>query len=225
MNQSNARLPKSIVLSLLLLLLILFSIPAASSQVSDNTVVTAQSSLASITVDTTFTVSITISDVQNLYALDVNLRWNSSVIQALSVDLRLGVETYPDGVLHEIKPNAEIYIAENELSEGQYSLVVTSVNPSPPFSFSGVATIAIITFKAISPGRSELDIESELSDYPQPGQPSNPIEHTDIAGSMESTENQITKPPDTNWLIPIVIALAIVILIIVIAAIVYSRKR
>jgi len=225
MNQSNARLPKSIVLSLLLLLLILFSIPAASSQVSGNTVVRAQSSIATIPVDTTFTVSITISDVQNLYALDVNLRWNSSVIQALSVDLRLGVETYPDGVLHEIKPNAEIYIAENELSEGQYSLVVTSVNPSPPFSFSGVATIAIITFKAISPGRSELDIESELSDYPQPGQPSNLIEHTDIAGSMESTENQITKPPDTNWLIPIVIALAIVVLIIVIAAIVYSRKR
>jgi hypothetical protein len=132
----------------------------------------------------TFTINITISNVQNLYALDVTLRWNATVLQVLNVNSRLGVESHPDGVLHEVLPNAEIDIIEETVSAevGEYHIAATSVNPAS--SFSGSGNTAILTFNVTSLGNTALELESELADYPASGEPANLIEHINHVGTV-----------------------------------------
>jgi hypothetical protein len=135
----------------------------------------------------TFTINITIVNVQNLYALEVTLYWNASILQEKSIDLRLGCESHSDGVLHEL-PNASIFIAENNVTQGQYSLAATSTNSAPTFNGSG--NIVRITFSIIGPGNCTLSLETQLYDYqilPIIQQPtSNPIDHTTIGGFLEA---------------------------------------
>jgi ABC-type Na+ efflux pump permease subunit len=191
-----------------------------SSQVSGNAVVRVQPATTAVRVDETFSVNVTVESVQNLYGLDVTLRWNSSVLQFQSVDLRLGVESHPDGVLHE-DSNTEIYIAENEASEAEYRLAATAVGPAS--SFNGSGTVFRINFKATTLGRSTLELETELADRPPLGETSNLIEHTTVLGSVESTANGISEPTGLDWLILILIAMAVIVLAI--GVIVYLRKR
>lgn len=139
-----------------------------------------------------FTVNVTVADVQNLYGLEITLRWDSSILQISTVDVRLGVESYPDGVLHE-----PIFIAENETGqkEGEYWLSGTSMDPAPPFNGSG--NIVRITFKVINMGDSKLDLESKLSDWPPPDRDpriSWSIEHATIDGFFDMSSPIIGTP-------------------------------
>ena len=205
-------------------LLTFCAVQVAHAQVSGKTVAKAEPSTNTSRVGETFTVSITIADVENLYGLDVSLRWNASVIEALGTDARLGVESHPGGVLHEISPNADIYLAQDNLTQAEYNLVATSVNPAPPFSGNG--TIVNITFKAISLGQSSLDLETELADYPQPGEPSNLIQHTDIGGSIAVVASETpSETPDSGWLIPIAGGLIVLFLVLAAFALVYFKRR
>lgn len=118
--------------------------------------------------------------MQNLYALDVTLNWNTSALQFLNADPRLGVESYPDGVLH-----GNIYVVENNASQdlGEYDLVATSQGQVP--WFNGAGNIATITFQVTGVGQSELSLTTELSD----GNPSgaNFIAHSDVNGTVNSS--------------------------------------
>ncbi len=194
-------------------LLVLFPIQAASVQAATGTTVSVVPSSSTPRLGETFAVNITISNVQNLYAIDVTLQWNASVLQVLNVNSRLGVESHPDGVLHESLPNAEIDIVEDSVSPetGEYHIAATSVNPAP--SFSGSGNIAIVTFNVTSLGHSGLELETELADYPASGEPSNLIEHTTIAGSV----NVIPEFPS--------ILMVAVFLVLATTAVVFSKKR
>jgi len=195
-------------------LIVLFPIQTASVQAANGTTISAIPSSSTPALGETFTVNVTISNVQNLYALDVMLRWNASVLQVLNVDLRLGVESHLDGVLHEISPNAEIEVIEDNVSKeiGEYHVVATSVNPAP--SFSGSGNIAIITFNVTSLGHSGFEFEeTELADYPTSGENANLIEHITVAGSV----NVIPEFPS---LIAVALFLALAT-----AAVVFSKKR
>ena len=220
MRKTYPELSKTVVLTLILVLLSPYLVQAASSQVANNTIVRAQPSTSTPHVGETFTVSVIIENVQNLYGIDMALSWNDSVLEVQSVDLRLGVESHPDGVLHE-DSNAEIYIVENGVSQSQYILVATSVGPAS--SFNGSGTIVNITFNATTVGKSTLDLTTELADR-QLGGTSMDIEHTDVDGSIESTESGVIQP-NTDWLTPIVIVLVIVALVLVVSALIYFRKR
>lgn len=122
----------------------------------------------------TFTVNITLTDVQNLYEVEIILQWNASILQLVGVDVRLG---YPDGVLHK-----DIFIKKNETlqKEGKYTLAGTSISPAP--SFNGSGNIFIITFNVTNAGSCELNLASILADRPPSGQTSKPIAHTTISG-------------------------------------------
>ena len=103
------------------------------------------------------------------------------MLQVLGVvDLRLGVESHPDGVLYESP--SPLYIQENNViqEQGTYRLAATSMAPAP--SFNGTGNIVRITFTVTSPGNCILDLEATLWDYPPPNQGSMPIEHTTIDG-------------------------------------------
>ena len=229
MKPPYPELSKTVALTLVLVLLSIYLVQPASSQVDSNTIVRAQPSTSTPHVGETFTVSVIIENVQNLYGIDMALSWNDSVLQFQSVYLRLGLESHSDGVLHgnrlnydvETVVSGDIYVAEENVL-GSYSLTALTIGSS---AFSGSGTIINITFKAISIGHSALDLETELAAYPKPEEPSEFIEHADVAGSIESTENGVIEPPNTAWLTPIVIVLIIVALVLVVGALIYFRKR
>lgn len=185
MKHTHQSGPKCILLMLFFASFTLGSIHAASAQVSSSTTVAIMPSENTPRLDQTISINITISNVQNLYGLDVTLDWNASALQFLNADLRLGVESHPDGVLHEIPPYANIEVVENNASQdiGEYTLVATSVADAPPFSGSG--NIATISFKVTGSGHSQLNLATQLADYNPSG--SNFIAHTDLNGSVNST--------------------------------------
>ena len=158
-------------------LLVLALAGAVSAQTSSGTEVAAVPSTDAPRVGESFTVNLTISNVENLYGIDVTLNWNTSLLQATNAELLLGVDSHPGGVLHEVLPDAAV----NDLSQstGEFHLVATSVNPAP--SFNGSGTIAIITFNVTDAGQANLNVQSELADHPLPGEDSsNFIVHTDV---------------------------------------------
>lgn len=124
-----------------------------------------------------FTVNVTLADVQNLYGIEVVLNWNASVIKIVGTDVRLGVESYLDGVLHE-----PIFLAKNETlqEQGKYTLAAASTVPAA--SFNGSGNIARITFNVTNDGSSDLNLETKLADKPPPGGVASPITHRTIDG-------------------------------------------
>jgi hypothetical protein len=156
-----------------------------------------------------FTVTISLANVQNLYGIEVILKWDSSVLEATKIDTRLGVESHVDGVLHESTNTPPLLIAENNLTttRDEYRLVATSTAPAPAFYGSG--NIVTITFNPITIGSSQLTVKSELYDYPPTDRDprvSQPIDHTDqntvvnILALIDNPSNtpQATQEPVTS---------------------------
>ncbi len=181
---------KNVVLILVCALLILFPVCMVSAQNSGATV-EVESSTSTPRVGDTLTVNLIISDVQNLGGLDVTLQWNSSILHLLGVDLRLGVESHPEGVLYGNRLNydfetivaGDIYVAEEKMT-GSYNLVAQTTGKDTP-SFNGSGVIAIITFDVVASGHSELSLEAELANY-NPGGTSDLIDHTSIGDSINA---------------------------------------
>ena len=172
-------------------------IQPASSQSS--TIMKVETPSTSITVGIPFTITITLTNVQNLYGVEVVLKWNPAVFQATNIDTQLGVESYANGILHETSSSPPIFIAENNVTQntGEYRLVATSMAQAPPFSGSG--TIVKITFNPINEGDSALDLESQLSDYPpldRDPRISLPIQHTTQDSFVTVTKESSTQSPN-----------------------------
>jgi hypothetical protein len=144
--------------------------------------------------------------VQNLYGVDVSLFWNPSALKIQNANLRLGVESYADGVLHEAA-DADIFVKENIMDQenGEFHLIATSVAPAP--SFSGSGNIAVITFNVTDVGRSDLILITELGDYNPSG--GNLIDHTDVNGSVESV---IPEFPSPAVLILLILVITVIVL-------------
>lgn len=157
----------------------------------------------------TITLNITISNVQNLYGVDVTLFWDPSVLTFQNVNLHLGVESHPGGVLHETT-SAEIFVQNNSMNQenGEYHLVATSVAPAQ--SFSGSGNIATLSFNVTDVGHSDLILMSELGDYNPSG--SNLIDHKDVDGSVDSVIPEF----------PSAIVIGIIVVLVTAAAIVYK---
>jgi hypothetical protein len=153
----------------IVLMLVCISITSCYIQIGFSqslTTVKVEPSTASPIIGKTFTVTISLTNVQNLYGLEVTLNWNPAILEATNIDTRTGVETFPDGVLHESSNSPPIFTAENNLtqSKGEYRLAATSMGPASPFTGSG--NIIKITFNPINLGNSALSLQSQLYDYP-----------------------------------------------------------
>jgi len=163
------------ILSLASLLLTPILIQVIFVNAAPETIVKVEPYESSCNVDETFTVNITVADVQNLYGIDITFQWNPAILEAVNIDVRLG---QTDGVLHN-----PIYTAENSTQKGKYVLAVSSMTPAPPFNGSG--NIVRITFNGTNYGNSTLHLETELYDWPPPEREpriSWPIEHITIDG-------------------------------------------
>ena len=153
--------------------------PITIAQNSTQTIVKVDPPTISVNKGEVFTVNITVVDVQNLYGVEVDVRWNTSLLQLMDVDIRLGVNSHPDGVLYEP------FINITQENIGEYIIGATSYTPAPPFNGSG--NIIRITFQAIENGETTIDLETKLYDYPPPDREpreSLPIPHTTMDGNI-----------------------------------------
>ncbi len=165
---------------------------------SQTTAVVVEPAAVSAHLGEPFIITVHLSNVQDLYGLEVILNWDPDVLRVANVDIRLGVETYPDGVLHESSSSPSIFIAENNLTEtgGEYRLVATSINPAP--SFNGSGNIVRLTFDPLSLGDSALDLKSQLLDYPPPDRDpriSLAIDHAAMDAAVTVYESTSTPTP------------------------------
>ena len=207
MKKPFCTIPKTaIILLTTCTLLAIFPIGAVLAQTAT---VKVQPSNSSPNVDMTFTVDITISNVQNLFGVDVTLTWNKDILRIVSASSQLGVESHPGGVLHE-----SVYVAENSMSQqtGTYSLV--AVSEGSVAAFSGNGKIVTLTFSVINAGHSELTLETELADKPVPPEPSNLINHTDLSSSVNAVIPEFST-----------VFTLVMFLILATGALVFSKKR
>lgn len=118
-----------------------------------------------------FSVNVTVSDVQNLFALEVNLYWNQSVLQLLSTQTMLGVEANPDGVLYGYGNLTSI----ETVDVGHYQLHGTP-RYSDISSFNGSGTIVEMTFNVTDIGSCPLTLQTKL--YEKGSFGTKPISHS-----------------------------------------------
>jgi hypothetical protein len=156
---------------------------------AQSTVVNAGASTTQPAVGSTLTVTITISNVQNLAGIDTTLTWNPSVLTLTNSVLNLG-DSNSNGVLHGTNLNTDsnnlnsgdIYVQETKVS-GSYELVAQSIGASNP-GFTGSGTIVTLTFNVVSTGDAGLSLQTDLADHPAAGQTANNIDHQDTASSV-----------------------------------------
>jgi hypothetical protein len=105
-----------------------------------------------------FTITVEIIGVTDLKGFDIQLSWNSSVLNCTSHDVKVPIETYPEGVLHE--PVMEL---KNEVNAtlGTYWVAFATLSGS---SFNGDGTVFEMTFTVLDFGQCPLSIiNSDLS--------------------------------------------------------------
>ena len=118
-----------------------------------------------------FSIDVKIANVSNLWAFDIKLTWDPEILEYVSHETKVPVETYPEGILHE-----PIQQVKNEVNsdEGYCWVAYSSMSPAKPFNGSGV--IFTITFYVKNYGRTALAIAyAKLAGF---GLPPPPISFT-----------------------------------------------
>jgi len=116
-----------------------------------------------------FTIEVKIANVTDFYGFDIQLSWNTSILNYTSHVVKVPVETYPDGVLHE--PTFQVK-NEINITAGTCWIAFSTLGDAP--SFNGSGTVFNMTFTVIDFGECAFNIYvSKLSD--SSGQP---INHT-----------------------------------------------
>jgi len=233
--------PKKSLLNKIIVLLVcaVISLGFIYTVSAQSTVVNASASTSQPQVGSTLTVTLSISNVQNLAGIDTNLQWNPSVLTLTNSVLNLG-DSHTNGVLHGTNLNydsnnlnsGDIYVQETKVS-GSYGLLAQSIGASNQ-GFTGSGTIATLTFNVVSTGSAGLSLQTDLADHPSAGQHANNINHQDTASSVTAvasgssstptpTSSSSPAPSPTVPEFPIITVITILI-IIATATIVASTK-
>ena len=108
----------------------------------------------------TFTINVTIANVTGLYGLDVRLSWNPAILDYVSHQAKIPVETHSDGVLY----NTVLLIKDTvDPVAGTYWVAASSLAPAP--SFNGTGAVFEMTFHVNTTGQTPIEIySSALSD-------------------------------------------------------------
>ena len=95
-------------------------------------------------VNETFTIDIVIADVENLYGVGIQFRWDPSILEYVSHTAKIPVETYPDGILHE----PGMFVMDTvDPTAGTYEIAYASMDPAPVFAGTGIAFNMTFTVK------------------------------------------------------------------------------
>ena len=200
------------------------SICFVHSTLAQSTLVKAEASTSQPHVGDTLTISIKISDAQNLFGVDVTLDWNPSVLTLVSSTPQLGVESHAGGVLHE-SSSYPVDVVNNDASQsdGEYHLLATSTGSTTP-AFTGSGTIATVTFTVTSTGTTGLALNDvELSQLASDGtinlvNPSTSVDSvTPVGSSISTTPNASVSPTVPELPTPTILVLLIVLAISAVA--------
>ena len=94
----------------------------------------------------------------NLYALDIQLGWDPTILEYVDHTVKIPVETYPDGVLHE--PIQDLMDVVDS-SAGTYWLAKTSLGEVQRFNCQDAnVTVFTMTFNVTRRGKCTLDLTS-----------------------------------------------------------------
>ncbi|MCK4477096.1 PKD domain-containing protein [Candidatus Bathyarchaeota archaeon] len=94
----------------------------------------------------------------NLYALDIQLSWDPTILEHVDHAVKIPVETYPDGVLHEPIQHVMDYV---DPSAGTYWLAKSSLGEVPGFNCQDAnATVFTMTFNVTRRGKCTLNLTS-----------------------------------------------------------------
>jgi hypothetical protein len=217
------------LIMLAVLVFALISICFVNSALAQSTMVRTEASTSQPRVGDTLTISIKISDAQNLFGVDVTLDWNPSVLTLVSATPQLGVESHTGGVLHE-SSSYPVDVVSNDASpsDGEYHLLATSTGSTTP-AFTGSGTIATVTFTVTSTGTTGLALNDvELSQLASDGtinlvNPSTSVDSvTPVGSSISPTPNASVSPTVPELPTPTILVLLIVLAI---SAVVLLMKR
>lgn len=91
-----------------------------------------------------------------LYALDMRLSWDPTVLEYTSHNVRTPVEDYPEGILHQ--PTVTVFDTV-DAEEGTYMLVQVSTPPAAPFNAPNEnATVFTMAFTVKKQGKCPLNL-------------------------------------------------------------------
>ena len=142
---------------------------------------------------TNFTVAVKVTNVTDLYGIEVQLKWDPSIIGYVSHTIKVPVENFHEGILHEPVMQLANVINENDSIVGAEPgtmawVAYSSMYPAPSFNGSGV--FFEITFNVRDIGNCWIEIVSSLlSDST-----GNPIIHD----TQSAYFSNVPPPPPVN---------------------------
>jgi hypothetical protein len=139
-----------------------------------------------------FDVDVQVHDVEDLYGLDVRLTFDPTLLEAVEL------------VAGDVFPPA-VFEAEKTLDNdaGQVKYVVTFMPPSTPFTGSGA--LAQITFRALSPGSSELGINAVLANTSAESIPLTVSAGSVVIGGQTATPSPTLQPGAHRAYLPVIL--------------------
>ncbi|UCD96693.1 MAG: hypothetical protein JSV35_01170 [Candidatus Bathyarchaeota archaeon] len=182
---------KKLVIALLVLSILIISATISASYLANtqptptqdiplqDTILAVEPNFISEPIGTTFTVNITLTDVEDLFGLAIEFEWDPVVLGYVDHLAHIPVDDYPDGVL-----NGGILWLKDDANDvtGFYELGCSSFDfPTPP-SFNGSGIVFDMTFEVLAEGISGLDFV--LHDLPNSN--AQPIPHQLINGTFDN---------------------------------------
>lgn len=167
------KVASSLSISALLLSIIALTITVSIAVASPETKLYIDPSETKVLIGNTFVVCVKIADINNLYGYDIWLRYNTTLLDIVSVG---PPHLLPEPMIEIIEPDGIIHISK------------IPSPPAPPVSGSG--TVASITFNATALGSCILDLFDTALFNPD----LLPIPHTNIDGSAT-----IFPKVDNGW--------------------------
>jgi len=104
----------------------------------------------------TFAIDIVVADVADLYGVDIQFRWDPTILEYVSHTAKIPVEDYLDGILHE--PGMFVTNIVDPVA-GTYSVAYACMDPAPVFDGTGI--IFSMTFNVTKTGGCALEFPKD----------------------------------------------------------------
>ncbi len=139
--------------------------PAEPAAVQTNTTISLQPATQQLELDRTTTVEIRIDNISNLFGVEIQLQFDPAILRVEDVDPgREGTQIQPGNF-----PAPE-FVQNNSVDNNAGAIFYTVVQLAPTPPASGNGTVAIVTFRALAQGSSQITF-AQLKLSNQDGQP------------------------------------------------------
>jgi len=167
-----------------------------------------------VPVGETFRVNLTVTDVSNLYGWQVNITFNSGILNVA------GTEEGP--FLKQV--NETVIMKKTSNDRGFLLLSATFTTPYPLQGATGSGLLATVTFTVTGQGGSALNFVkgTKMNTVPPPYQTVLPItDFTSVGGSFRNAAEGLQFGIPLEW----IVAIVIVVIVAVGASVFFMRRR